>query len=50
MVEFYLLETPLKADVALLFGSKVDEKGNIYYHESTRNFNPLMATAADIDC
>ncbi|GAA0122779.1 MAG: acetate CoA-transferase subunit alpha [Clostridium argentinense] len=44
----YLLETPLKADVALLFGSKVDEKGNIYYHESTRNFNPLMATAADI--
>ena len=44
----YLLETPLKADVTLLFGSKVDEKGNIYYHESTRNFNPLMATAADI--
>lgn len=44
----YLLETPLKADVALLFGSKVDEKGNVYYHESTRNFNPLMATAADI--
>lgn len=44
----YLLETPLKADVALIFGSKVDEKGNVYYHESTRNFNPLMATAADV--
>lgn len=44
----YLLEKPLKADVALLFGSIVDEKGNIYYKESTRNFNPLMATAADL--
>lgn len=44
----YLLETPLKADVALIFGSKVDEKGNVYYHESTRNFNPLMAAAADV--
>jgi len=43
----YLLEKALKADVALLLGSKVDEKGNIYYCESTRNFNPLMATAAD---
>ncbi|GAA0124900.1 acetate CoA-transferase subunit alpha [Clostridium sp. ATCC 25772] len=44
----YLLELPLKADVALLFGSKVDKKGNIYYHEATRNFNPLIAMAADI--
>ncbi|GAA0115151.1 acetate CoA-transferase subunit alpha [Clostridium senegalense] len=44
----YLLELPLKADVALLFGSKVDTKGNIYYHEATRNFNPLIAMAADI--
>lgn len=44
----YLLELPLKADVALLKGSIVDKKGNIYYNKSTRNFNPLMATAADI--
>lgn len=43
----YLLEKALKADVALIFGTIVDEKGNVYYHESTRNFNPLMATAAD---
>lgn len=43
----YLLEKPLKADVALLFGSIVDKKGNIYYNEATRNFNPMMATAAD---
>lgn len=44
----YILEKPLHADVALIFGSKVDKKGNVYYHESTRNFNPLMATAADL--
>ncbi len=44
----YILETPLRADVALLFGSKVDKKGNIYYNQATRNFNPLMATAADL--
>lgn len=44
----YILETPLRADVALLFGSKVDKKGNVYYNESTRNFNPLIATAADL--
>jgi len=43
----YILEKPLKADVALLFGSKVDKKGNVYYNQATRNFNPLMATAAD---
>ncbi|WP_040192180.1 acetate CoA-transferase subunit alpha [Clostridium culturomicium] len=44
----YILEKPLHADVALIFGSKVDKKGNVYYHQSTRNFNPLMATAADV--
>ncbi|MEG2916972.1 MAG: acetate CoA-transferase subunit alpha [Clostridium sp.] len=44
----YILEKPLKADVALIFGSKVDKKGNVYYNQATRNFNPLMATAADM--
>lgn len=44
----YLLELPLKADVALLKGAKVDKKGNIYYDKSARNFNPLMAMAADL--
>lgn len=44
----YILEKPLHADVALIFGSKVDKKGNVYYHQSTRNFNPLMAMAADV--
>lgn len=44
----YLLEKPLKADVALLLGHKVDKKGNIVYRGATRNFNTVMATAADL--
>lgn len=44
----YLLEKPLKADIAVLKGYQVDESGNIRYKGSTRNFNELMATAADI--
>lgn len=44
----YLLELPLKADVALLGGSVVDKQGNVFYNGSTRNFNPVMATAADL--
>ncbi|WP_297597500.1 CoA transferase subunit A [uncultured Cetobacterium sp.] len=44
----YLLEKPLKADIALIYGSKVDSFGNISFFGSTRNFNTVMATAADI--
>jgi acetate CoA/acetoacetate CoA-transferase alpha subunit len=44
----YLLEKPLRADVALIVGAKVDKKGNIRYKKATRNFNPIMATAADL--
>lgn len=44
----YLLEKPLRADVALIAGDTVDKFGNIVYHGATRNFNTLMATAADI--
>jgi acetate CoA/acetoacetate CoA-transferase alpha subunit len=43
----YLLELPLKADFAFLRGSVTDTDGNIYYNGTTRNFNPLMALAAD---
>lgn len=43
----YLLEKPLKADVALINGSIVDEFGNIIFAKTTKNFNPMMATAAD---
>jgi len=44
----YLLEKPLKADIALVGGSVVDKKGNVWFNKATRNFNPLIATAADI--
>ncbi|WP_291583739.1 CoA transferase subunit A [Clostridium sp. UBA6640] len=44
----YMLELPLKADIALIFGSVVDKKGNILYKGATRNFNDLMAKSADI--
>lgn len=43
----YLLEVPLKADLALIRGSKVDRRGNVFYSKTTQNFNPLMATAAE---
>ena len=43
----YILELPLKADIALLFGSVVDKKGNIIYNKTMKNFNPIMAMAAD---
>ncbi|XMB68052.1 CoA transferase subunit A [Mycoplasmatota bacterium zrk1] len=46
--EKFLLEKPLKADIALLLGHKVDEKGNTIYSKTTRNFNPMMATACEI--
>lgn len=44
--EIFLLEKPLRADVALIRGSVVDETGNIMYKGTTQNFNPVMATAA----
>jgi len=44
----YLLEKPLGADIALIGGSLVDTHGNVVYKSTTRNFNPLMATAADL--
>jgi len=43
----YILEKPLKADFAFLLGHQVDKKGNIVYSKTIRNFNPLMATAAE---
>ncbi|MFW6298771.1 MAG: CoA transferase subunit A [Bacillota bacterium] len=43
----YLLEKPLKADFSLILGEVVDKNGNITYSKTTRNFNPLMATAGE---
>ncbi|HOG20672.1 MAG TPA: CoA transferase subunit A [Salinivirgaceae bacterium] len=44
----YLLEKPLRADVALLGANVSDKIGNLLYKGSSQNFNPIMATAADI--
>jgi acetate CoA/acetoacetate CoA-transferase alpha subunit len=44
----FLLEKPLRAEVALLKAYKADKAGNLIYHRSARNFNPLMALAADL--
>ena len=43
----YLLEEALRADFALIRGNKVDKFGNICFHGTTVNFNPIMAMAAD---
>lgn len=43
----YLLETPLRADVALIAGHTVDKNGNVWYKGTTSTFNIVMATAAD---
>lgn len=42
----YLLEKPLKADCAVIYASKVDKFGNAFLDGTTRNFNTVMATAA----
>ncbi len=44
----YILEMPLHADIALLGASISDTIGNLVYKGSTQNFNPIMATAADV--
>ena len=43
----YLLETPLRADFALVHAFLCDYIGNLTYVLTARNFNPLMAMAAD---
>ena len=44
----YLFETPLKADFAIIYATKADKFGNAFLEGTTRNFNPVMATAAQI--
>ena len=44
----YLLELPIKADVALVKAYKADKAGNLVFRKAARNFNPLMATAAQL--
>ncbi len=44
----YLLETALSADYALIPAYKADTLGNLVYHRTARNFNPVFATAAKV--
>jgi acetate CoA/acetoacetate CoA-transferase alpha subunit len=43
----YLLEEPIKADLAIINGHTVDEWGNVVYNKTATNFNPIMATACE---
>ncbi len=43
----YLLETPLRADFAIVHAFVADYIGNLTYVLTARNFNPVMAMAAD---
>lgn len=44
----FLLELPLRADFALINARRADHIGNLTYAMTARNFNPVMAMAADV--
>lgn len=44
----YVLELPLRADVALVQAQAADRWGNLTYSKAARNFGPVMAMAADL--
>ncbi|MEW2492721.1 3-oxoacid CoA-transferase subunit A [Streptomyces nodosus] len=44
----YVLEYPIKGDVALIGAHRADRIGNLVYRKTARNFGPVMATAADL--
>ena len=44
----YVLEQPLRADFAFVKAWTGDRVGNLVYRRTARNFNPMMATAADV--
>jgi 3-oxoacid CoA-transferase subunit A len=44
----YVMELGLRADLAVIHAWKADPEGNLIYRKTARNFNPMMATAAEI--
>src|SRR5262249_26480692 len=46
--ELYLREAWLRADLAIVKAWRADPAGNLIYRKTARNFNPDMATAAEI--
>lgn len=46
--ERYIFEKAIKGDVAIIKAAKADTLGNLVYHTTARNFNPMMATAGKV--
>jgi len=46
--ELYLRETWLRADLAIIKAWRADSAGNLQFRKTARNFNPVMATAAEV--
>ncbi|MFT3996078.1 MAG: CoA transferase subunit A [Asticcacaulis sp.] len=44
----YVLETGLVADLSIVKAWKADERGNLVFRKTARNFNPMMATAGKV--
>ncbi len=44
----HVLEKPIKGDLALIRADRADRWGNLVYRKSARNFNPVMAMAAQL--
>ncbi|RKH25194.1 CoA transferase subunit A [Corallococcus sp. AB004] len=44
----HVLETPLKADFAIVHAWKADTWGNLVFHKTARNFTPMMCMAAKV--
>ena len=44
----YLLEEALTADVSLVRAWKADTMGNLVFHKTAQNFNPIMAAAGEV--
>ena len=46
--ELYVRETWLRADLAIIKAWRADTAGNLQFRKTARNFNPVMATAAEV--
>lgn len=44
----WIVATPLRGDVALIGATIADTAGNLFFRQAARNFNPVMAMAADL--
>ena len=42
------MERGIRADLAIIHAWRADPEGNLVYRKTARNFNPMMATAAEV--